>query len=774
MRSEADTETIEARFLGGFELTRGGQPLRGFESRKVRALLAYLMIGTDEGGVSRDRLSALLWPEESEERSRQNLRQALYNLRKTLAATGRVAPLETDRHTVCWITTSYLTCDVHSFEKAVAVGLDGTGCVDAGVLENASRLYRGLLLDGLFVDDSPEYESWLLFEQEHLRDLALTVERALSEFYASRGELSQAIEHGRRWVELDPLSEEAHRALMRQQASAGQRGRALAQYEHCKHLVNLEMGVEPLAETTALYESILAEEYETAATVEGTEPTGAVLPMVGRRTAYSQLREAFAEVIENRARTTFVQGPEGVGKTRLVKSFIHDAASQAVVPVLIARGRVTPIARAYHLLEDMVRCAMDCVDRAADVLSSGVASGVLDPLIDAVPALNRALAEDRSPNQIRLDKLADATAAFLSAVAEASEDDASARGVIVFVDDLQWADAASVRLLREVADRVRQLPVWFVAAFRSEEIDHEGPLARWIADEPGIRVVELESLDGEAVLQLAQFLVGADQAPALADYLCKRSHGVPLAVAEWVNLLYDDGLLVRREDGMWRLAEDFDGTQTPPAADLGELVMRRVQKLPASTRRLLVLAGVIGQTFDAELLRDAGEEHETVLEVSIEILLQRWLARHSPRCWFASRRERDIVAWSRGARRGRFEFAHKAIRRELLAAVDGERHVLMHRQAAEALDRRADREVTFEEQAWHWLACREWELALACLENAARRAERLDAEDVASALAEQAFKAIENLEDVSKTLRNRWLKRQRTGAREVSESPAGP
>jgi DNA-binding SARP family transcriptional activator len=72
--------SIEIRLLGGFEVRRGALPVEGFESKKVRALFAYLLLDRDQR-VPRERLAALLWPEQSDESARRNLRQAVYKLR---------------------------------------------------------------------------------------------------------------------------------------------------------------------------------------------------------------------------------------------------------------------------------------------------------------------------------------------------------------------------------------------------------------------------------------------------------------------------------------------------------------------------------------------------------------------------------------------------------------------------------------------------------------------------------------------------------------------
>ena len=234
------------RLLGGFEVWDGDRQVAGFESQKVRALLAYLACHRHRA-FSRDHLAGLLWPERETDGARQALRQAVYNLRAKLPASEAVllsSHQEIGLHPQadCWV-------DVEEFEEALRQGSDRS--VDPHLLSAAVQLYRGEFLASFFVKDSPEFEDWMLGEQVRLRDAAVDVLRRLIESYRRRGEYRFGVHYARRLVALEPLSEEAHRDLMRLCALAGQRSRALAQYEELLKVLRDELGVEPLAETRA-------------------------------------------------------------------------------------------------------------------------------------------------------------------------------------------------------------------------------------------------------------------------------------------------------------------------------------------------------------------------------------------------------------------------------------------------------------------------------------------------------------------------------------------
>src|SRR6478672_2055870 len=149
----------------------------------------------------------------------------MYNLRVKLPAGEpllRSSHLEIGLHPEadCWV-------DVEAFEEALHLGTERA--VDPQHLSAAVQLYRGEFLAGFFVRDSPAFEDWLLTEQVRLRDSVVEVLHRLIDSYRRRGEYRFGVHYARRLVALEPLSEEAHRELMRLCSLAGQRNRALAQ-----------------------------------------------------------------------------------------------------------------------------------------------------------------------------------------------------------------------------------------------------------------------------------------------------------------------------------------------------------------------------------------------------------------------------------------------------------------------------------------------------------------------------------------------------------------
>jgi len=247
---------FQLRFLGPVQIERDGEPVRGFESRKALALLAYLAVGGQP--VPRERLVNLFWEDKTEAQGRNNLNWVLNRLSTLLPAC-----LQADRHTVQFLPegaecTYWLDLDI--LRKLEAQG-------DPASLAAAVELYRGEFLEGLYLKGCPEFELWQVGEQERWRRRLAGGLNQLVAHHGRQGEVEQGLQFARRLLGLEPWREEAHREVMRLLALDGQRTAALAQYETCRHILAKELGVEPSEATELLYTQIQAGELEPPALV---------------------------------------------------------------------------------------------------------------------------------------------------------------------------------------------------------------------------------------------------------------------------------------------------------------------------------------------------------------------------------------------------------------------------------------------------------------------------------------------------------------------------
>ncbi|MEZ5832540.1 MAG: BTAD domain-containing putative transcriptional regulator [Dongiaceae bacterium] len=236
--------SIEILLLGAFQLRKGGAAI-DLPGRRERALLAYLSMPAGEAR-SRDKLAGMLWSERGDKQARDSLKQAVLRLRKALDGAGSDA-LQSAREFVT-LDAVAVSIDVAQFEQLIR-----TGTPDS--VARAMTLYRGDLLDGLEVRD-PAFEEWLLMERQRLRDLAREALAKLLAQHMADGAHEPAVAAARRLISLDPLREDAHRALMRIYAEQGQTALALKQYQTCRDRLQQELGIKPEAGTEYLYQAI--------------------------------------------------------------------------------------------------------------------------------------------------------------------------------------------------------------------------------------------------------------------------------------------------------------------------------------------------------------------------------------------------------------------------------------------------------------------------------------------------------------------------------------
>ncbi|HEX6384298.1 MAG TPA: BTAD domain-containing putative transcriptional regulator, partial [Anaerolineae bacterium] len=323
---------LRLSFLGTFQVVLQDQPAPQFQTNKVRALLAYLALEANQAH-ERATLVGLLWPELPQDRALNNLSKALGLLRRALHDRNQATPyLLASRQAIGFNPDCDYWLDVAAFQRDVAPH------ATVPRLERAVALYRGEFLSGFSLADGPAFEEWLLLWRERLHQQMLAALEQLATHYLGINNHEQAQRYARRQLELDAWRESAHVQLMRALALAGDRSGALAQYEACRRLLIEELGVEPAAETTALYESIKADDLapEPGAKQKhaSQRPVDHNLPspptaFIGRQRELTALDDV---IHKDRSRLVTIVGPGGIGKTRFALAYAGRYLISPLVP----------------------------------------------------------------------------------------------------------------------------------------------------------------------------------------------------------------------------------------------------------------------------------------------------------------------------------------------------------------------------------------------------------------------------------------------------------
>ncbi|MEZ4712665.1 MAG: BTAD domain-containing putative transcriptional regulator [Caldilineaceae bacterium] len=328
-----------------------------FRSLRTIALLGYLV--AERRVLAREQLAALFWPDEPADRGKANLRRELHNLAQILPDCW-----EADRVQVAFVPTNQITIDLDTLQQYAV----------AGEWQAAAELLRGSFLEGIYLAESPEFESWLLGERERWRQQAeQSFNRAIGQL-ERQGDYLQAIKYAQRLVHLMPWQEEIHRQLMILLARTGDYNGAIAQFKRCQQTLEAELGVEPMSETFILYERIIT--IRNGLNFQSLPLNS--LELVGRKTELDQLDQLLND--PSKPLVTLV-GAGGIGKTRLA---LTAAARQQM-----------------RFLEGVVFVSLVGVEAARE-------EETVDLLIaNLAAALNYRFAAQRPPRDLLLEFLAD-------------------------------------------------------------------------------------------------------------------------------------------------------------------------------------------------------------------------------------------------------------------------------------------------------------------------------------------------------------------------------
>ena len=299
---------LEVRLLGTFEVKHGKKSIK-IASRAAQSLFAYLILN---GGTAhrREKLAGLLWPDSLEETARDNLRHALWRVRKALESGSSTRFLHADDLTISFKPSTEYWLDAAELEKL-------NENASANELISVLSEYGGELLPGF-------YDEWVVLQREHLSSVFEHHMARLLSLLQDESRWLDVLEWGERWIKLGQKPEPAYRALMCAHAAKGDMSKLAATYERCVKSLR-EFRIEPSEQTRALYEKLKTgkQKFEAGPTVparpkreESASPrTNLPVPLTSFIGRDKELGEILSLLTKNRLVT--LTGSGGVGKTRL-------------------------------------------------------------------------------------------------------------------------------------------------------------------------------------------------------------------------------------------------------------------------------------------------------------------------------------------------------------------------------------------------------------------------------------------------------------------------
>lgn len=380
--------------------------------------------------------------------------------------------------------------------------------------------------------------------------------------------------------------------------------------------------------------------------------------LVGRERERDALDDFLGAAAAGQGALVLVAGEAGVGKTTLLEAVLG-RRSLVVLRGAASQQGTTPYAPLVTALRACERASPGALRRSGPLAEH---LAVLLPELGAAPDV---------PDRL----------ALVQAVGDAFAAAARSSATVVFLDDLQWADEATLDVLPPLAASLAEEPLLVVAAYRSDEIPRSHPLRRLRAElRRAGRLCELSlsPLEPAEATELTARVLGRPPGPRLARALYDRTEGVPLYLEEFAAAIADS----RRLEDLTDVVELVRGEEVPLPETLRDAVLVRADRLSEQGKAALEVAAAAGARFDLQVAAEVGGAEG--LEEGFEL-------------GFLVEAEEGVAA-----------FRHALVREALYAGIPWTRRRAHHRRLAEALERRRAPPAVVAEQ---WLAARDDERA---------------------------------------------------------------
>ncbi len=521
-------------------------------------------------------------------------------------------------------------------------------------INRATSLWRGSqFMEGVDLPDSRPIEDWLRQTNQKLTHLRTRLFMRLSDHYQASGQIEEALDCAYKALESDNLNEDLHARVIRLLIIMEHYQEARQYYSFVINLFSDELNSHPSLQLILLYRQI---QRKSLATIQLSNPDWRILtsihtPYVGHQTEFTHLEEAFAN-----GGGVSVSGESGLGKTRLVQEFCELYASDRrilVTPCRLAESNL-PFQPIIELLRNQIHASE----------WQELSKIWIEPLTILLPELISHNQSVKIPRRTyESDKY---RSSLFEALRQVFHLISQKKELIVFFDDVQWADEATLSAIAYLIERPPfNKRALIILAARSEESNPS--LDKFLSsfhNSTRLKMITLERLSLQDISTLSRYVLGYPLNQELIEQLSHETGGNPFILLETLRAIQE-----KESRSTLTSLPSF-----PMTKSVYSLIQNRIDRLSPLARETSEFAAVIGTEFDPELICLASQQNLSIIARGIEELKQRNL----------------IETTNRPPQNICYRFIHEKIRETIMLETNPVRFRFLHEQIAHSLETRTD------------------------------------------------------------------------------------
>lgn len=557
-----------------------------FPYAKINALLYYILISKV---VSRDEIAGLLWPDETEQTSKKNLRNALYQAKKSLGEDIIISPKK-----------SFLMLN-----DALDIEIDVDKFLSSPH-ENL-HLYEGEFLQGFFLKDAEAYEYWIVkmqnfYAKKFISESYLKIERDIDAKNYENVE-----KEIRQLIDLDEYDEKNFRLLMRFYQDTGRNGKVIETYYDLSKLLRKDLGVEPDLETKEIYHASLNRFYL------GSKNSGHKRESFwyGRYKEIAELQQNFKDFLQTKiGKSVLITGESGIGKSTVVQKLVEELSPDFfILPVECHPSQKDLSLRPWSLLTRRLGELLQEHSLIRPILWGEI----LQQLFPNLKDLNRT-------GHFQLKNVLPTREMIIQILVEAIQLLSTKKPVLIVIEDIHYMDPDSLFLLLQTSLELKYGEALFLATCQS---DYRRETATALSDLRRcnkLMELKLERLDIESCHRfLEKALPSHEIDEEILEYIYNESRGNPLFLREYAIMIQENLPLTEMTQAMIECLDNQIADLSEPARELANQIalfeehvsLRILQKL--TLKKNTELLPILEELENRNILEERNENGDICL-----------------------------------------------------------------------------------------------------------------------------------------------------------------